>query len=214
MTPTFTHLVFRSGPPRLMGHSAVVFRDSMLLFGGGECQNFPKNGLWRYSFSTQSWVQVASLPGSNTPAKIHHCCTGLGPSYAHTSCCSSSEHEPRQENKKARPFMNKCFPAPLTLDSEGDIELKTFSPERKRLGSSEPDPSNRTETGPQPRGSRLTFENKASKKRWSCTEEHLLDQEEDEDIRKHLPDTLLVLGGRPYSTSSPLSIWQMTLTDP
>lgn len=189
----------------------------MLLFGGAECQNFPKNALWRFSFSTHSWSQVAPLPGSSPPRKVHHCCTGLGPSYAPTSCRSGPEHEPGQENQRARPFMNRCSPAPRGLGSEGDIELKTFSPDTKRLGSSEPDPSSRTGTGPPPRGGCLTFENKAFKKQQSCTEEDRLDEEEeeeDEDIRKHLPDTLLVLGGRPCRPNSPLSMWHMTLTEP
>ncbi|TNN34319.1 hypothetical protein EYF80_055522 [Liparis tanakae] len=55
-----------------------------------ESQNCPKNGLWRYNFTTQSWGQVATVPGSNPPDKIHHCCAGLGPSYKSSSSSSSS----------------------------------------------------------------------------------------------------------------------------
>ncbi|XP_037832121.1 actin-fragmin kinase [Kryptolebias marmoratus] len=218
---TWTCLRRKSGPPRLMGHSAVVYRDSMLLFGGGESQNFPKNCLWRYSFTTQSWVQVASLPGSSPPNKLHHCCTGLGPSYAPIRCCSSSEPDPRRQEEKPRPFKNRCFPAPLTfLGSEGDIELKTFSPDRcdQSKSSSELDRCDGTGTGPQLRGSCLTFENKAFKKQWSCKEEEEeeeeeVEEDEEDDIRKHLPDLLLVLGGQPHSRNSPVSVWQMTLTE-
>ncbi|XP_033472988.2 kelch domain-containing protein 1 [Epinephelus lanceolatus] len=212
----------KSGPSRLVGHSAVAYKDSMLLFGGGESQNSPKNCLWRYNFTTQTWVQVATLPGSNPPDKIYHCCAGLGPSYnSHTSSpCSSSGLEPRLLDGKLRPFKNKCFPAPLMfLGSEGAIELETFSPDKcygsKTLKqSSELDNSTEGLMGKDARriGNCLTFENKAFKKQWSCTEEDLLD-EEDEDVAQHLPDLLLLLGGRPFTTHSPISIWQMTLTD-
>ncbi|XP_013882491.1 tip elongation aberrant protein 1 [Austrofundulus limnaeus] len=211
---TWTCLKTKSGPPRLMGHSAVVYRDSMLLFGGGETQNFPQNRLWRYSFPTNTWTQVASLTCSSPPDKIHHCCTGLGPSFTPTCCWSSSE--PTQQDQKHRPFRNRCSPAAqVFLGSRCDIELKTFS-QNIRLSSAELDQTSGTGTCPQNRGTHLTCENQALKKQWSCTAEELLDQEEeeDEDICKHLPDLLLVLGGRPYSRNSPISVWQMTLTDP
>lgn len=203
-----------------MGHSAVAYKDSMLLFGGGESQNSPKNCLWRYSFTTQSWGQVATLPGSSPPDKIHHCCTGLGPSYkSNTSSLSSSSGlQTRILNDKLRPFKNKCFPAPLTfLGSEGAIELETFSLDKcyssKALTkSSELDSSKEDLMGndSQWNGNCLAFENKAFSKQW--TEEDLLN-EEDGDIVQHLPDMLLVLGGRPCTSHSPMSIWQMTLTD-
>ncbi|MEQ2184992.1 hypothetical protein GOODEAATRI_013584, partial [Goodea atripinnis] len=179
------------GPPRLMGHAAVTYRDSMLLFGGGESQNSPNNSLWRYSFSSQSWSQVASLPGSDAPDRIHHCCVGLGRSYELDASSFSSDAKPKH-------FKNKCFPA-----SHSDIEMKTFS---KSLSSSELDTHSEPGNDPQ------LMENKAFSKQWSCSEELLLNQG-DGDLLKNLPDTLLVLGGRPYSRQSPISIWSMTLTD-
>lgn len=209
----------RSGPSRLMGHSAVAYKDSMLLFGGGESQNSPKNCLWRYSFTSQTWGQVATLPGSNPPDKIHHCCAGLGPSYRSNSSSPSSGLQSRLDGK-LRHFKSKIFPAPLTfLGSEGAIELETFSPDRcygsrTLTQSSVLDNSREGLIGrdAQRIGNCLTFENKAFKRQWSCTEEDLLD-EEDEDVAQHLPDLLLVLGGRPCTAHSPISIWQMTLTD-
>ncbi|KAM9709453.1 LOW QUALITY PROTEIN: host cell factor 2 [Menidia menidia] len=77
-------------------------------------------------------------------------------------------------------------------------------------------------------GSSLTFENKAFCRQWSCPVEELLAGEEEEEegeeeevgeevgeggVSPHLPDLLLLLGGRPYSRQSPISMWQMTLTD-
>lgn len=196
-------VVLRSGPSKLTGHSAVSYKDSMLVFGGGESQNSPKNCLWRYSFTTQTWGLVVTHPGSIAPNKIHHCCTGLGPSYkSNTSSPSSSS----RLDEKLRPFNNKCFPAPLTfLGSEGAIELETFSTDKCSSVSS-------TEKDAQGIKNCLTFENKAFRRQWSCTQEDLL-HTEDEDIAKHLPDLLLVLGGRPCTSHSPISIWHMTLTD-
>ncbi|XP_045909232.1 leucine-zipper-like transcriptional regulator 1 homolog [Micropterus dolomieu] len=218
----WTSLKNKSGPSRLMGHSAVAYKDSMLLFGGGESQNFPKNCLWRYSITTQTWGQVATLPGSNPPHKIHHCCIGLGPSYKSntSSSFSGSGLQPRPLDWKLRPFKNKCFPAPVTfLGSEGAIELETFSLDRcygsKTLTqSSDLDNSKEGLMGKdgQRIGNCLTFENKAFRKQCSSTDEDLFD-EEDGDIAHHLPDQLLVLGGRPCTRHSPISVWQMTLTD-
>ncbi|KAM9850892.1 leucine-zipper-like transcriptional regulator 1 homolog isoform 2-T2 [Aulostomus maculatus] len=214
---TWSSLRTKSGPSRLMGHSAVVYKDSMLLFGGGESQNNPNNCLWRYSFTSQTWGQVASLPGCNPPHRIHHCCAGLGPSYKSSSPCSNSSPtlQPRLQDGILRPFKNKCFPAPLTfLGSEGAIELQTFTVAKCYSSKTLPEASDMDSgsDGVMRVGHCLTFENKAFSKHWSCTEEDLLDQDH-EDISQHLPDLLLVLGGRPCTGLGPVSVWQMTLVD-
>ncbi|XP_041662509.1 leucine-zipper-like transcriptional regulator 1 homolog [Cheilinus undulatus] len=219
---TWSSLKNKSGPSRLMGHSAVAYKDSMLLFGGGRCQNSPNNYLWRYNFTSQTWTQVPVLLGSMPPDKIHHCCIGLGASYTSNTSNPCSELQPRLLDGKLRPFKNKCFPAPLTfLGSDGAIELETFSPDKCLTNrilkqSLELDSSKECLMGKEVKRieSCLSFENKAFKKQWSCTEEDLLqEEEEEENISQHLPDLLLVLGGRPCSTHSPISIWQMTLTE-
>lgn len=193
----------RSGPSRLTGHSAVAYGDGMLLFGGGESQHSPSSCLWRYSFTSLTWTQVAALPGSNPPKKIHHSCIGLGPSY--NSSGSGSGIQTRLLEERMRPFKNKCFPAPLPfLGSDGDIELETFSQDRcydAKLRASE-----LIKNGAQQLGNCLTFENKAFRKKSAG-------EEEEEDAALHLPDLLLVLGGRPCSGHGPVSVWQMTLTD-
>ncbi|XP_032385262.1 tip elongation aberrant protein 1 isoform X4 [Etheostoma spectabile] len=225
---TWSSLKNKAGPSRLMGHSAVAYQDSMLLYGGCESQNSPKHCLWRYHFSTQTWGQVATLPGSNPPGKIHHCCVGLGPSYkSKTSSgpCSGSA-QPRLLEGKRRLFKNKCFPTPprkMCLGSEGAIELETFSPARCYGSKTPTQPSQlvNSKEGLMGREAQqiencLTFENKVFRKPWGCRGDNPLDKEEeedDEDVAAHLPDLVLVLGGRPCTTHSPISIWQMTLTD-
>lgn len=183
-----------------MGHSAVVYRDSMLLFGGGESHTSPLNFLFRYSFSSQSWTQVGALPGSSPPDKIHHCCIGLGPSY---SPAPGSYGPPGPEHGRSHPFKNRCCPAPPLsfLGSEGAIELETFSPEQS---------STLRQRSDAPVQSCLTFENKSFRTQISTEGE---EEEEDEDVSQHLPDLLLVLGGRPSTPHSPISTWQMTLLD-
>lgn len=190
-----------------MGHSAVVYRDSMLLFGGGESQHSPSSCLWRYSFTSRTWLQLATLPGSDPPKKIHHSCIGLGESYKNSSPStrSGSVIQTRLLDSRTRPFKNKCFPAPLSfLGSDGAIELETFS--QDRCGDTKVPTSELIDIGTQPPGNCLTFENKAFRKK-------SLDDEGDEDVAQHLPDLLLVLGGRPCSSHRPISVWQMTLTD-
>ncbi|XP_059896865.1 leucine-zipper-like transcriptional regulator 1 homolog isoform X1 [Gadus macrocephalus] len=202
-----------SGPSRLVGHTAVAYRDGLLLYGGGQSLNSPLNSLWRYSFRSQSWERLALLLGSTSPpARIHHCCLGLGPSYQPTT--SRGSPLPRVE-AKPRPFKNKCFPSPLSYlgtQPEGAIELETFE---------------RTENGltmrcPVGEGKQncLTFENQAFCNRWSCEDmDENCEREDLEEMMKdvivqNLPDLLLLLGGKPLGQQAALSVWQMTLTEP
>ncbi|NXC39993.1 LZTR1 regulator, partial [Penelope pileata] len=43
------------GPPPVVGHASVVFKDSMLVFGGGISNSSPSDDLWKYHFHTQTW---------------------------------------------------------------------------------------------------------------------------------------------------------------
>ncbi|XP_061923747.1 actin-fragmin kinase isoform X3 [Entelurus aequoreus] len=203
---TWSSLKTKLGPSKLFGHSAVVYKDGMLIFGGGESQNYPNNFLWRYTFSTHTWSQVNTVPGSSrSPDKMHHCCVAIGAAYA--SVCS--EAHTRLEHGKFKPFKNKCFPAALTfLGSEGAIELQTFKLDTCPEAECGGDPAETDKIV----GSCLTYENRAFSKHWSCTENELQD-EDAEDISQHLPNLLLVLGGRPCAKYKPISVWQMTLGD-
>ncbi|XP_076023912.1 host cell factor [Genypterus blacodes] len=210
----------RSGPSRLVGHSAVAYKDSMLLFGGGESQNSPENFLWRYSFAAHTWEQMATLAGSNPPPRMHHCSVGVGAGYEpDAGTTTGSELRPRRLEDRLRPFKNKCFPAPLTfLGSEVAIELETFSLERSdsKEGLIGKDAKTSDQHVRQRIRNCLTFENKAFSAQWSCEEEEELfgeEEEEDRDMAQHLPDVLLVLGGKPRAGQTPISMWQMTLTD-
>ncbi|XP_033842620.1 leucine-zipper-like transcriptional regulator 1 homolog [Periophthalmus magnuspinnatus] len=195
---TWSSLRTKSGPSKLVGHSAVTYKDCMLVFGGCECQNSPQNCLWRYNFFSQSWNQITTLPGSDPPHKVHHCCVGLGPSYCRQYEKSTLNSE-IQLNDKIRRFKNKCFPTQLSfLGSENAIELQMLTPQKSTsLDNKEKEW----------RMDCLTFENKAFRNRLS------FEKELDENISQNLPDMLLVIGGRPYTLHKPISVWQMTLTD-
>lgn len=184
-----------------MGHSAVTYRDSMFLFGGGECQDSPQSCLWKFSFISQRWSRVTSLPGSAPPEKIHHCCAGIGRGYASSTVLPAQTGNSFKLGKKCKVFKNRCCPVPPPFQNfEDAIELQALGSD----GSSSSD----LEHGFVCRDIPLT-----SELQLNCTQEALGGKEEDEDFSEHLPDLLLVLGGRPVSHHSPISVWQMTLTD-
>ncbi|KAJ8351619.1 hypothetical protein SKAU_G00230950 [Synaphobranchus kaupii] len=207
-----------SGPSKLVGHSAVVYQDNMLLFGGGGTQSSPRNSLWRFSFLTQVWERLAAITSNSPPCKMHHCIAGLGPSYrpqpqsSHTPPGEVSPGRPRLMGARLRPFKNKCFPT--EMPTEGSIELETFRVDSQRSAAQHCSGSRavRAETCAHPstlRGTCLTFENQeAFSKGWSCA-----DSSGTEDVTFHLPDLLLVLGGRPMGANPGISMWQLTLTD-
>ncbi|XP_061092964.1 leucine-zipper-like transcriptional regulator 1 homolog isoform X2 [Conger conger] len=195
-----------SGPSKLVGHSAVVYQDNMLLFGGGAAQSPSRNGLWRFSFPTQVWERLAAITASSPPCKMHHCIAGLGPSYrpqpqsSHTPPGEGPLGRPRPAGAKLRPFKNRCFP------TEGSIELETFCVENRHGAPPHAD----TRIHPASlKGSCLTFENQeAFGKGCDCE-----DGSSAEDVTFHLPDLLLVLGGRPMGANPGISMWQLTLSD-
>ncbi|RVE57777.1 hypothetical protein OJAV_G00202710 [Oryzias javanicus] len=183
----------KSGPPRLIGHSAVTYRDGMLIFGGGECRDSPQNCLWKFTFHTQRWSRVSSLPGPRPPGKIHHCCAGIGRGYSPSSVPPAQTGRSPQLGGKHKAFQNRCYPAPAFPQGlEDAIELQPLTSSDAQLISR-----------------CLTSENKASRRNGSQEAE----EAEEEDFSQHLPDLLLVLGGRPVSHHCPISVWQMTLSD-
>ncbi|KAM6984969.1 kelch domain-containing protein 3 [Aplochiton taeniatus] len=213
----------RSGPSKLLGHSAVAYQDSMLLFGGGESLCSPMNCLWRYSVTTNSWEKLAVLPSSTSPPhRIHHGCAGLGPSYQPRP---TSPLIPTSINHglqgKLRPFKNKCFPSTWSSvhqGTEGAIELETFSLEKSNSQTLLTDRVQDYCNGLIRKdashvGNCLTYENKeAFCKQWDGEDGRTVALEE-ESMAHHLPDLMLVVGGKPLTGHTAISVWQMTLTD-
>ncbi|CAL1581832.1 unnamed protein product [Knipowitschia caucasica] len=189
----------RSGPSKLVGHSAVAYRDCMLVFGGRDGNDSLQNRLWTYNVTSQSWSQIPALPsGSSPPPKTHHYCVGLGPSYQRSHWRPPDPSAQTRLDDKLQRFRTKCFPARLGfLGSDTAIELQTLVPNKGSPGDV---------TEKEWRMDCLTFENTALK--------NLLSQDSElTNISQHLPDMLLVIGGKPFTPHAPISVWQMTLAD-
>lgn len=188
-----------SGPSKLMGHSAVVYKDSMLLFGGGETQTAPTNCLWSLNLTTQMWERLPSLPGSTAPCRIHHRCVGLGPKFQPGPPNNTSSKElskAKSMDNTFRPFKNKCFPSShLKWQPEEDIELQNLHVGLKST---------------QAYGNCLTFENQVAQ----CNRDSEHSESETEDtVEVPMPDLLLILGGKPLKNQAAISVWQMTPGD-
>ncbi|XP_015213937.2 leucine-zipper-like transcriptional regulator 1 homolog [Lepisosteus oculatus] len=199
-----------SGPSKLVGHSAVRYEDSMLLFGGGETHSFPKNSLWRFSFTSQTWEKLSTAADASPPARIYHCSTGLGPGFrAKGSTAPSPGPSPgsteKQDGLRLRPFKNRCFPSAAM---QGAIELDTFCIKngmdgsgRETSSSGAPERDDRL-CPPSLRTSGLTVVNREAfgKDSLSVPEDRVV-------------DLLLVIGGKPLSRRASISVWQLTLAD-
>lgn len=176
----------------------------MLVYGGGETQSSPQNSLWSFNLTTMTWKKLPLLTGSTSPCLVHHCSVGLGPGFQPTAPHSVHSREiPNSHNinNKRRPFKNKCLP---TLQENG-IELQTLELENSK---GLPDFSIALKEA-KIKGSCLTFENQeAVSEKWNSG--HLADQTEDAMLL-HVPDLLLVLGGKPLQGQHGISVWHMTM---
>ncbi|XP_076119344.1 host cell factor 2 [Alosa pseudoharengus] len=202
---TWSYIRTHSGPSKLVGHSMVLYRDSVLLFGGGETQNSPLNSLWRLNLPSHVWEKVAAIKTSNPPGRIHHCAVGLGPGFQSSGCTTGLADSPSGSptSSKFRPFKNKLSPAPRPL-LEGAIELQTLQLDKRGLKDSEEDLREDRLKRPC-----LMFENQdAFQKHWDMEE---VSDCSEESIEQHLPEALLVIGGKPLSGQATISVWQMTL---
>ncbi|KAI4893214.1 hypothetical protein NFI96_022734 [Prochilodus magdalenae] len=191
-----------SVPSKLIGHSLVVYNNTMLLFGGRETQRSPKNDLWRFSLTTFTWEKVPSLPQSTAPCLAHHCSVGLGPNFQPAPPSPvSAPIASNSNNKKLRPFKNKCFPSnSSTWQSEEDIELQTMYT-REKIGH--------TLDKTRPWENCLTFENHEAVQE-SQDNKHSADEMEDSSTHQ-MPNLMLVLGGNPLKKQGAITVWQMTL---
>jgi hypothetical protein len=43
-------------PPKRAGHSAIMYGDSMIVFGGKDEENNKLNDLWEFNMSTYQWT--------------------------------------------------------------------------------------------------------------------------------------------------------------
>ncbi|XP_041056085.1 kelch domain-containing protein 3 isoform X3 [Carcharodon carcharias] len=147
----------RSGPHQLVGHSAVVYQDSMLIFGGGRDHNNSDNSLWKFHLKAQTWERLNPATDTSPPPKIYHCTIGVGPSFQEkhvdefsltTSAPSFICHDNSiglQDTRNEKPLAalkgacclnfstqapGYCSPSAVKLRAKNtysNIEMKTFS---------------------------------------------------------------------------------------
>ncbi|TRY84827.1 hypothetical protein DNTS_002274 [Danionella cerebrum] len=198
---TWSCIKFHSGPSQLVGHSAVLFKDSMLIIGGGETLSSPQSCIWRFNLETHSWRKLALVPGSTTLYRVHHSSVGLGQSFQLSAL--NGIYFPNTSNikNKLRPFKNKCQPSQPALH-EQSIELQTLPMSGKKYLADFSFALKETKL----KGSSLTFENLEAEKRKNSDVE-----EREDDILLHMPDVMLVLGGKPLQGHHAISVWQMTM---
>lgn len=56
------------------GHSAVVHRDGMFVFGGKDDENEKLKDLWRLDLEHNSWTRLDSPDSAVAPRSGHSCC--------------------------------------------------------------------------------------------------------------------------------------------
>lgn len=61
------------GPPRRTGHSAVVYKDRLYIFGGTDGQ-YHYNDTWCFDWSTQSWSELKCVGYIPAPREGHAAC--------------------------------------------------------------------------------------------------------------------------------------------
>lgn len=225
-THSWTQIKTHSGPSKLLGHSLVLYQDSLLLFGGGETHGSPTNALWRLCLSSHTWEKLASVKGCVPPGKIYHCAVGLGQgfqaSYSSSvarGLCDSPKGSPLTGGR-FRPFKNRLSPAPSPW-LEGGIELQTLqlqTADRRALGlrdyqdEEEEVVKQGAEKEDSLKGTCLVFENQdAFQKHWDLED---VSECSEDSLEQHLPEALLVIGGKPlraHTSQTSISIWQVTL---
>ncbi|XP_054826401.1 leucine-zipper-like transcriptional regulator 1 isoform X2 [Eublepharis macularius] len=227
------------GPPKVVGHSALIFQDSMLVFGGGISNTKPNGTLWKYHFPSEMWKKLASPTDPNPSSKAYHCLLGLGYGFqerADSSCISLSyclhQKEKRCSKILAISKQHSCFceyfqtePTyqAFSNDDGNEIEMRTFHqlPTKPGLCSSQTT-SNAELSSNEPAGL-LSKKEQIPYLSLSREQQDLasLDLAEKETGFSCLnPDSvdigglsavLFVIGGKPFSSSSAISFWQMEL---
>ncbi|KAH0621287.1 hypothetical protein JD844_022409 [Phrynosoma platyrhinos] len=225
----------RQSPPKMVGHSALIFEDSMLVFGGGVFHTRPSSTLWKYHFSSQIWIKLASL--TEPSSKSYHCTVGTGFGFSGTADSprtSLSYLDPKEKGCSKLLAISKqhaCFceynhhqePRYQTFSNEdgSEIEMKTFyhSQELPKFclfhTISSEELNAKQAPGILSRKGRLPYLSLSREQEFATTEltekerNFSCSQPERVDIRE--PSAVLLLGGKPLSGSSAISFWQMEL---
>lgn len=223
-------LLSSQGPPKVVGHSALIFDDSMLIIGGGVSNTRPNSTLWKYHFPSQMWKKLA---GSTEPSsKSYHCTLGTGYGFqgaaGSTRTSLSCLHREQKGCSKLMAISKQhaCFWEPtyeIFSNEEGnEIEMKTFRHSQEEPGLCFPHTTcsgglstSQAESLPS-RQERTCYLDRSREE--DLADNGLMENEESfsclcpssVDFRE--PPLVLLLGGKPLSSSSAVSFWQMELS--
>nr|XP_048725672.1 uncharacterized protein LOC125644931 isoform X8 [Caretta caretta]XP_048725673.1 uncharacterized protein LOC125644931 isoform X8 [Caretta caretta]XP_048725674.1 uncharacterized protein LOC125644931 isoform X8 [Caretta caretta]XP_048725675.1 uncharacterized protein LOC125644931 isoform X8 [Caretta caretta] len=230
----------RQGPPKVVGHSSVVFQDSMLTFGGGISNSRPNNSLWKYHFSSQTWEKLASTTEVILSSKRYHRILGIGvgfqltPGFSRASpinhwCPKGKEPQKSPAVSKQRAHFHGYFRQqhvhqPFSNDGGTEIEMKTFSQPLEPLGFCLFQTSSDAELCADKAQSIFSknehLSHCSSSKEQALTAAEVTKNRRGTDcwherptsvaVTNH-PDMLLLIGGKPLSSLCEISLWQMEL---
>ncbi|XP_060118751.1 leucine-zipper-like transcriptional regulator 1 homolog isoform X3 [Heteronotia binoei] len=226
------------GPPKVVGHSALIFQDSMIVFGGGISNMKPNGTLWKYHFPSEMWEKKVGPKDGNPSCKAYHCLLGLGYGFqemADASCvslnCCSHRKEKRCSKLRAISKQHSCLceyfqPGPayraFNNDDGNEIEMSVLHQPSKQPGfCSLQTISNAELSANQPAGL-LSKKEKISYLDLSTEQDQVTPAAPEKEAGFNclnsdrvdigeLSAVLFVVGGKPFSSSSAISFWQMEL---
>ncbi|XP_020661262.3 leucine-zipper-like transcriptional regulator 1 isoform X1 [Pogona vitticeps] len=229
---TWSSIRRSQGPPKMVGHSALIFEDSMLLFGGGVSNSRPNSTLWKYHFPSQMWKKLAS--SVEPSSKFYHCALGTGYGFQGTAdsprTSFSNLHREQRGcskllaiSKQHACFWEQLHPEPTyqIFSNEGgsEIEMKTFRHSQEEPGLCFATCSGKLSTSQAE--SVLSRQEKTFYLNCSREEDFadngLTEKEErfgclhPSSVDSGEPPVVLLLGGKPLSSSSAITFWQMGL---
>lgn len=218
----------------MVGHASILFKDSLLIFGGGISNSSPQGDLWKYHFPTQTWKKLSSTPKANLPPKMYHCILGIGADFQTTSDYTDPfpSHRRRQQQdhqqlaaiptrRRSRRLFHQQPAHRASHGQESDaIEMKTFSSPLEPRGFCAFQTTSEAELGPN-RATRLLSKDKSHRLFFSSEKEtsdaaQTVGGEEGIDCQHTAAvdevcsgtNVLLLLGGKPLSSFSEISFWQ------
>lgn len=218
----------------MVGHASVVFKDSMLVFGGGISNSSPNDDLWKYHFHTQTWKKLSSITKANVFPKMYHCTLGIGVAFQTTSGSpNTSPSHWKGKQKDRHPLLTipkhsrlcdyfrrqPLFPA-LSKEQSDVIEMKTFSLPLEPAGFCAFQTTSEADLDPNRSTSILSKEKpthlfvSSEKETFAAAvlvEEEGTDCQDATAVDEVSSDTnvLLVIGGKPLSSFSEISFWQI-----
>lgn len=206
----------------------------MLVFGGGISNSSPNNDLWKYHFHTQTWKKLSGITKANFFPKMYHCILGSGVAFQTTSGSPNTSPSHWKGKQKDRhplvpipkhsrlcDYFHRQPLCPASREQSEAIEMKTFSLPLEPAGFRAFQTTSGAELDPNRATSILSKEKPThlfvSAEKETFAAAVLVEEEERTDCRDTTAvdevssdsNVLLVIGGKPLSSFSEISFWQI-----